>query len=136
MESLTMTRFEIKFDLKKYRFSNELASGVKIPSKDQRKIKLLHLLGNFDYQILNETEIRVKFRFTLDIVPEVGDYRFDGECIMESPEQETIRHLLDEYPGKLKQAVNKFILKECYYYAEKLAHSENLFFPSVEKILE
>jgi len=53
---------------------------------------------------------------------------------MESPEQETILLLLDKYPGKLKEVVNKFLLKDCYYYAEKLAKSENLYFPPVEDI--
>jgi len=55
---------------------------------------------------------------------------------MESSVQEKILHLLAEYPGKLKEVVNKFMLKECYFYVEKLATSENLYFPPVQKILD
>ena len=130
---MVKTSFEAEF--KNFRFSHESITGVKIPSENQRKIKVAHILGNFDYQTLNETEIRVKFRFTVTITPEVGEYKFDGECILESPEQKKIQYLLNNYPGDLKHAVNKFLLKECYYYAEKLANSENFYFPSTQKIL-
>lgn len=130
-----MVKISIEFDLRNYRFSHESVTGVKSPPNNHGKIQVAHFLDKFDYQILNITEIKVKFHFRLVIAPDVGEYSFDGECIMESPEQEKIRHLLDEYPGKLKEAVNKFLLKECYLYAEKLANSENLYFPPLQKIL-
>lgn len=71
--------------------------------------------------IITPTEIKVKFTFRLVNIPGVGDFSFDEECIMESLKQEKILHLLDNYPAKLKHAENKFLLKECYYYAERLA---------------
>jgi len=40
----------------------------------------------------------VKYHFRLIIAPGVGDYSFDEECIMASPEQEKVRHLLKNYP--------------------------------------
>ncbi len=130
-----MIRFSIEFDLKNFRFSHELIIGVKSPSQNQDQIQVAHFLDKFDYQILNETEIKVKFSFRLVIAPKVGDYSFDGECILESPEQEKIRGLLKNYPGRLKHAVNRFLLKECYSHAEKLASSESFYFPPTQKIL-
>jgi len=126
----------ISFELKNYQFSYESLTGVKKPLKNQKQIQIAHFLDKFDYQILNDTEIKVKFHFRLVIAPKVGEYSFDGECIMESPEQEKIRHLLKNYRAKLKHAVNRFLLKECYFYAEKLALSENLYFPPVQEILD
>ena len=130
-----MVKISIKFELKNYRFSNEYIKGLEKPSNSQGKVQIAHFLDKVNFQILNETEIKIKFHFKVIIAPSVGEYNFNGECIMESPEQENIRHLLKNYPAKLKHSVNRFLLKTCYSYAEKLANSENLYFPPIQKIL-
>jgi hypothetical protein len=130
-----MVQISFEADFKNFRFSHESFTGVESPPDNQGRLKISHVIDKLEYQIITETEIKVKFHFGLIIAPEVGDYGFDGECILESPEQEKIRHLLQKSPANLKQALNKFLLKECYLYAEKLAHSEDLYFPPVRKIL-
>ena len=130
-----MVQISFEAEFKNFRFFHESITGVKNPPRGQEKIQIAHFFDRFDYQTLNETEIRVKFRFRLVITPKVGESGFDGECIMESPEQKKIKHLLEDYPGDLKHAVNRFLLKECYLYTEKLANSENYFFPPVQKVL-
>ena len=134
-DGYAMVKIEIEFDLKNYRFSNELITGVKKPPENQEKIKIAHFIYNWDFDILSETEIKVKFSFKLIITPDIGTYKFDGGCILESPSQERIRHLLEKYPAKLKQVIDKSLLKECYFYSEKLAQSEQYYFPNTQKIL-
>ncbi len=130
-----MVKISIKFELKNYRFSNESIKGLEKPLNSQGNIKIAHFLDKVDFQIFNETEILIKFCFKVTIDPSIGEFSFDGECIMESPEQENIRHLLKNYPAKLKHSVNRFLLKTCYSYAEKLANSENFYFPPIQKVL-
>jgi hypothetical protein len=130
-----MVQISFEADFKNFRFSHESFKGAKSPPDNQGRLKISHIIDKLDYQILNKTETKINFHFGLVIAPDIGDYNFDGECILESPEQEKIRHLLQKSPANLKQALNRFLLKECYLYAEKLAQSEDLYFPPVQKVL-
>lgn len=131
-----MVKISIKFELKNYRFSNESIKGLEKPPNSLEKLQIAHFLDKIDFQILNETEIKIKFHFKLIISQSVGEYDFDSECIMESLEQEKIRNLLKNYPARLKHSVNRFLLKICYSYAEKLSTFENLYFPPHPKDLK
>lgn len=131
-----MVQISFEAEFKSFRFSHESIIKGKEPTVNQSKIQVVHAIGNLDYLTLNETELKVKFHFWLEITPDLGEYIFDGECIMRSPQQVKILYLLNEHPGNLKRVVNKFLLKGCYYYAKKLAQSENLFFPPIQKVLE
>ena len=65
--------------------------------------------------------------------PDLGEINFDGECILESPQQNKIHFLIDTKP--LRSFMDRFILKNSYYHAEKFAKQEDFSFPPAQEIL-
>lgn len=58
-----MVKIAFQFDLKNFRYSHEYLKGVANPLDEQGQIQIAHAISNINYQILNDTEIKVSFHF-------------------------------------------------------------------------
>jgi hypothetical protein len=67
--------------------------------------------------------------------PDIGEINFDGECLLESPQQNKINFVIKTIPKPLRMFMDKFILKNSYYHAEKFARQEGFSFPPAQGIL-
>jgi len=68
--------------------------------------------------------------------PDLGEMMFDGECILESPEQIKVSFIQQNAPHLLNNFVQKFLLKYSYINAEKFAKEQKIPFPPAKFILK
>ena len=127
--------FDVKF--KDFKFSDEfLLRGTFKTTLNWTKIQFQHFIDILGYHLISPNERKIKFHFRLVMRPDIGEINFDGECILESPEQNKIEFLIQNAPQPLRKIVDTFILKNSYYHAEKFAKQEKLQFPSAKEILK
>jgi len=127
--------FDVKF--RDFKFSDEfLLRGTFRPTRDLTKIQFQHFIDILGYHLISPNERNIKFHFRLVMRPDIGEINFDGECVLEAPEQNKIEFLIQNAPQPLRKIVDKFILKNSYYHAEKFAKQEKLQFPPAKEILK
>lgn len=120
-----------------FRFFDEvLLRGTFKPTKNLTKVQFQHFIDILGYHLITPNERKVKFHFRLVMRPDIGEINFDGECILESPEQNKIEFLIHNAPQPLRKVVDAFILKNSYYHAEEFTKQENFTFPSAKEILK
>jgi hypothetical protein len=129
----------MEFDarVKNFKFSNEhFLKGANIsPPSRWKKIQLKHTLKKMGHILINQRERKIDFRFTLEMHPDLGEVNFDGECILESPEQHKISFILQKIPKAMDKFLDPIIIKNSYYNAEKIWKKHDIKLPSVDKIL-
>ena len=122
---------------KDFKFSDEvLMKGTFKPKSKLTKLEFQHNIEILSSDLINVRERKVRFHFRLVMRPDVGEMNFDGECILESPQQNKIHFVINSIPKGLLIFMEKIILKESYYHAEKFAKQENFQFPPVQLILK
>ena len=123
MEEKTIV-FNVNF--KDFSFSDEvLLRGTFKPTQEFTKIQFEHFLDIKTYQLISLNERKIRFQFRLVMRPDIGEMNFDGECILESPDQNKIEFLMQNNPKPLRKIIDSFILKDSYYHAESFAKKEN-----------
>lgn len=133
-----MTKRSIEFDIKikDFKFSDEvLLKGTFRPSSELLKFQFQHFIDILSYKLINARERKIKFHFRLVMRPDVGEFNFDGECVLESPQQNKINYAIKAIPKPLRIFIDNFILKYSYYHAETFAKQENFFFPPAQVLL-
>ncbi len=132
-----------QFRVKNFNFFNEAAT----PWVDQRgnnKIEYDYKLRLLRLSKVNPTEALLRFKFKLQILPDVGEIKFHGECIVEST---TIKYLVyimkDSTPKQVKEknqpfkdALISLVRKRCFEHAKDIGEKENIRFPSFEYLQE
>lgn len=88
------------------------------------------------YNLINTRERKIRFHFRLVMRPDIGEFNFDGECELESPQQNKINFVIKTIPKPLRIFIDNFILKYSYYHAEKFAKQENFPFPPAQELLK
>ncbi len=133
-----MSRKSIEFDakVKNFKFFKEtfFRGSNKIESK-WKKIAFTHHIESIKSELINNQERKFHFHFTLEMKPDLGEINFDGEFILESPEQNKISFFLQNAPQALSQFYTPFILKNSYNNSEKIGKKEGLPFPPAKDIL-
>ena len=133
-----MVKKSIEFDLKfkNFTFNDEvLMKGTFKPTSEPIKVQFQHYIDILSYKLINVRERKIRFHFRLIMRPDMGEINFDGECILESPQQNKINFVIKTIPKPLRTFMDTFILKNSYYHAEKFAKQENFPFPSAQGIL-
>ena len=124
-----------KARIKDYKFYNEkYFSGSREPNPENFKdiqIKL-HIR---EKELINKTERLLFFSFTMEFFPNCGEFAFDGECVIESPNQNSIGLLLDASKS-FRMRVEYNIYKRAYPLAEKIAKEEGILIPSSDLMLK
>ena len=120
-------------EMKEYHFFNETVfRGSQVFSNEKHN----NTLNIKQHYLINKTQRKIKFSFIAEMHPYVGEIAFDGDCILESPDQNKIEILLKGSRGFQKR-VEYTIMKNCYMYAEKIAKDNNIrFLPAAEVINE
>ncbi len=134
-----MGRRSIDFDIKfrDFKFSDEfLLRGTFKSTLNWTKIQFQHFIDILGYRLISPNERKIKFHFRLVMRSDLGEINFDGECILESLEQNKVEFLMQNAPQPVRKIVDTFILKNSYYHAEKFAKQENFLFPPAKVILK
>lgn len=127
--------FDIKF--KDFKFTDDfLLKGTFKTTPILTKVQFQHIINNLNYKLISSTERKLSFHFRLIMRPDLGEINFDGECIIESPEQNKIAFMIQNAPQPFRKLVDKWILKNCFYHAEEFAKKENFPFPPAEFLLK
>ena len=136
---MNLTKRSIEFDIKikNFKFSDDvLLKGTFKPTSGFSKIQFQHFIDILSYNLINTRERKIKFHFRLVMRPDIGEINFDGECILESPQQNKINFAIKTIPKPLRIFIDTFILKNSYYHAEKFAKQENFPFPPTQELLK
>ncbi|KKM87099.1 hypothetical protein LCGC14_1272360 [marine sediment metagenome] len=136
---MKLKKRSIEFDarFKDLKFSdNFLLKGTFAPTKGWTKVQFQHSIELLSYKLINPNERKIIFHFRLVMRPDLGEISFDGEFILESPEQNKIEFLIHNAFPPLRKLIDIFILKYSYSHAESLAKRENIFFPPAKEILK
>jgi len=134
-----MVKKSIEFDIRirDFRFYGDyFEKGTFRSTLVPAEIKFIHYIDILSFNLINKTERKIKFHFKLEINPDIGEINFDGECILESPQQDRINYVIKNIPKPLRQFIDNFILKNSYHYAEKIARAEHIPFPPAEFLLQ
>ena len=120
---------------KNYKFFNtKFFQGLKEP-----KLEVIEdydiLLRIRSYNLINETERLIDYTYKVKMFPDAGEISFDGECILESPDQNAIEILLKN-SDTFKMRVEYNIHKRAYPYAEKKASEEGITFLPTDIVLK
>ncbi len=111
---------EYKFYNEKY-FQGKLEpSSISIKDYDI-KLKIRN------YDLINKYERLINFSYFVKLLPNLGEIGFDGECILESPDQNTIEFLIKN-SDSFKMRIEYNIHKRAYSYAEKIAIEDRIMF--------
>lgn len=115
---------------KDYKFFNiKISLGLKEPKLENIKDYDI-LLWIRSYNLINKTERLIDYIYTVKMLPDAGEIGFDGECILESPDQDTIEFLLKN-SDTYRMRVEYNIHKRAYPHAERIALEEGVaFLPS------
>jgi len=135
-------KLSIEFDMriKNFTFSNESCfpgANFHLPNS----FKKMNFHHNLHIKIMKErispNERIISFEFLLEMKPDLGEIGFDGECILESPQQEKIELLLEKIPQSMinNPVIMKHITLQCYVHSSKIAKKNNISFPPPALIL-
>ena len=133
-----MAKKSIEFDIrfKNFTFNDEvLMRGSFKPTSEFVKAQFQHYIDILSYNLINIRERKIRFHFRLIMRPDIGEINFNGECLLESPQQNKINFVIKTIPKPLRMFMDKFILKNSYYHAEKFARQEGFSFPPAQGIL-
>ncbi|KKN57644.1 hypothetical protein LCGC14_0560160 [marine sediment metagenome] len=134
-----MKRLSIEFYIKvrDFKFSDEfILKGTFKLKQEWTKVQFQHFIDILGYRLISPNERKVKFHFRLVMRPDMGEISFEGECILESPEQNKISFIIQNTPQSLRKFLDNFILRNCYYHTEKFAKQEKIYFPPAKEILK
>lgn len=103
-------------------------------------IKFAHNLElNISSQLISKDERAVNFSFRLKMRPDLGSISFDGQAILESPNQEKLQSILFRplpvRPAQqIKQIIARHLLFESCKKSQKIASEKKIPFPSEQEL--
>ena len=134
MIKLQKGSLRFNMNLKDFKFSDDvlLRGTTKLKSGSSAEMNFQHIITILSYDLMNVNERKIRFRFRLIMRPDVGEINFDGECILESLNQDKI-HMAFKL---MINFIDRFLLQESYYHAEEFMKQENFLFPPANIILK
>ena len=124
-----------KARIKEYKFYNEKYFGGSEEPNPESLIEIKIKLDIRKKELINKTDRLLFYTFTMKFLPNYGEFAFDGECVVESPDQNTIGLLLDT-SNSFRMRVEYNIYKSAYPLAEKIAKEEGIFIPPSDIMLK
>lgn len=120
---------------KDYKFYNEkFIHGIAEPTLESfNRIDFKVEISKKD--LVSKDERLIFFTVRVKLLPACGEFAFDGEMIIESPDQKTIELLLDK-SDSFKIRVEYNIIKRVYPLAEKIAKEQGLFLIPSDMLLK
>ena len=128
---------EFDMQLKAFKFTKEFFfKGANKPTTSGlKKVRFTYYLDKKGHVLVNPSERKIDFHFTLEMHPDLGEINLDGECVLESPEQQKIQFCLINQVPPFMRFIDKIILKKCYENSKKIAEKNNINFPPVDFLM-
>lgn len=117
-----------KARFKDFKFYNEKYFSGSIEPNPENLKDIQIILHIRKKELINKTDRLLLFTFIMKLLPNCGEFVYDGECIIESPDQNTIGLLLDA-SNSFRMRVEYNIYERAYPLAEKIAKEEGIFIP-------
>jgi len=129
---------EFDMRLKDFKFRKEFClKGAVTQSSQWKKVQYKYFLDkNIHSSLLNSQERKIDFHFTLEMHPDFGEINFNGECILESPEQQKVQFCLFNEIPPFMQFINRIILNQCFKNSKKIAEKNKIPFPPVDFLIK
>ena len=129
---------DIILKFKEFKFTKEfIFKGVnKITESGWKKVKLVYHLDKKGQKLINQHDRSFKFHFTLQLFPDIGEVNLDGECIVESPNQDKIEICMRENITPIIKFIDTNIIKNCIINSKKIFDKNKLPIPPVNIIFE
>lgn len=128
--------------VKHFRFENEKITPWVNQSKGN--VEYSHYLETPGITPNNKLEGLLSFNFRLEILPDIGEISFSGDCILESSNLKTIIMVLKSPENsKLKiknrpilEVINKLLLRRLLDHSKEIGEKEGIRFHSYELVLK
>lgn len=129
---------DISFRFKEFKFIKEsVFKGTnKIPKSGWKKVKLTYHLDEMGQKLINQHIRSFKFHFTLQLLPDIGEINFDGECIMESSNQDKVEIAIRNNITPILKFINICIIKNCIINSKNICDKNKLPLPPVNILFE
>ena len=124
-----------KVRMKDYKFYNEkYYQGLDQTSPNNTKFV------DFKFQVSKKELISkcnrlLTFTITVNFMPNSSKFVFDGECVIESPDQNIIKLLIDN-SDSFRMLIEYNIFKKVYPLVERMAKEERLLVPPSELVIK
>lgn len=140
---IKIEKARFNFLIKDFRFENENFT-VWVDSKTTKDKDYNHKLELTGVTPLNQLETLIQFKFDLEILPDIGEIHFNGDCILYSKLAFYIARILTSNVSKQIKEKNKhieegiimLILRRCFDYSKEIGDKNNIRFPNYELLLK
>lgn len=94
---------------------------------DWSKVDIIPCIENIEFnETWNNNERKIDFHFKLETNPHIICISFNGQCILESPEQRKIEVLLKQRIQIMNKMIYNDILKTAYLHADVIGKNNNI----------
>ncbi|MHA1795184.1 MAG: hypothetical protein ACTSUK_03670 [Promethearchaeota archaeon] len=135
-----MAKKEIEFDMKvgKFTFTKDYCfrGGFKTPYFQKVRFSYYIDERKISRKLINDREREISFRFTLTMLPDLGEISFNGKCILESPQQQKIDIVLQEVPGAIERFVDGIIRNASLKHTEEIARKNGIPIPPADVLIQ
>lgn len=120
---------DFRFKVSDFSFTNDYCfkGGFK-RSPNWKKVQFSYHID--ERRVSNEldtpTERTITFKFTLTMLPDLGEISFNGKCILTSPEQQKVSIALQRAPKAIYFIADKEIRKSSLKHAEQIAKEKGI----------
>lgn len=126
---------DFKFQIKQYKFFNEKFFKGKEKPVFGNFNTIEHNIDIQNKNLVNQYDRLFHFTYIVKFLPKAGEIGFDGEFILESPNQNNIELLL-KFSDSFKMKIEYTIIKNAYIYAEKIAKDNGIWYLPSEIFLK
>lgn len=125
----------ISFRVKNFNFSDEKITNW-VDSRVTKQVEYEHDLRTTIFTPINPTEGLLKLNFKLQILPDIGEVKFNGVCIVESSFMKEIIHIMKTKGNKpFYDALNKLLLRRCFDHSKLIGEKNGMHFHSFDIVL-
>lgn len=129
---------DISLKFKEFKFTKEFIfkGANKTTESGWKKIKLTYHYDKKGQKLINQHTRLFKFHFTLQLFPDIAEINFDGECIVESPNQDKIETVIKNNITPVLKFIETHIVKNCIINSKKIFDKHKLPLPPVNLLFK
>ncbi len=122
--------------LGKFEFYNEVIKGALEMNYNWNNIQFNYVIDWIGHELISNVERKILFAFSLTTQPESWTIYFEGECVLESYDQENFEKITSQFEGSMDFFFGKRILKPSLKHSQRLAKERGFDFPSSDFLIQ